>query len=419
MDRSRNSLFVPILIAVAVLGPVAIQILLPALPAVQTAFGATTGTVQLVLSVSMLALAVATLIYGPVSDRLGRRPVLLAALGLFLAGSAICAAAPRLWVLLAGRVVQAVGGAAGMVLSRAMARDRYGPENSAGIIAYLFIAIVIAPMPAPAIGGLLTDVIGWRANFVFTGAIGLALLVAVLLGLDETLGERPSRSGLASMLVAYGTLLRSRAFLGYALQSAFTVGAFFAFISTTPYIVVSVLGRPATEYGLYSLLVSAAMVIGNFGSTRLAAEARPADPVGQCAGAVGERDRSGPFAPGPLDPGHGVCPRRPARPGLRPLFAQLGRRRNRGGPRSGRVRVWPQQFPAIGRKRRVRTGSGHMAERHARADERLRNDCYYHRPALVHRPDQTEGGIGILISFLPKALPPSFGQQSNKRIHAA
>jgi DHA1 family bicyclomycin/chloramphenicol resistance-like MFS transporter len=272
VDRSRNSLFVPILIAVAVLGPVAIQILLPALPAVQTAFGATTGTVQLVLSVSMLALAVATLIYGPVSDRLGRRPVLLAALGLFLAGSAICAAAPRLWVLLAGRVVQAVGGAAGMVLSRAMARDRYGPENSAAIIAYLFIAIVIAPMPAPAIGGLLTDVIGWRANFVFTGAIGLVLLVAVRLGLGETLGERPSRSGLASMLVAYGTLLRSRAFLGYALQGAFTVGAFFAFISTTPYIVVSVLGRPATEYGLYSLLVSAAMVIGNFGSTRLAAE---------------------------------------------------------------------------------------------------------------------------------------------------
>lgn len=270
MDRSRNSAFVPILIAVAVLGPVAIQILLPALPAVQTAFGATTGTAQLVLSVSMLALALATLIYGPVSDRLGRRPVLLVALGLFLAGSAICAVAPRLWVLLFGRVVQAVGGAAGMVLSRAMARDRYGPENSAAVIAYLFIAIVIAPMPAPAIGGLLTDAIGWRVNFVFTGAVGFALLVAVLLGLDETLGERPARSGLAGMLAAYGTLLRSRAFLGYALQSAFTVGAFFAFISATPYIVVSVLGRPATEYGLYSLLVSVAMVTGNFGSTRLA-----------------------------------------------------------------------------------------------------------------------------------------------------
>jgi MFS transporter, DHA1 family, multidrug resistance protein len=154
-----------------------------------------------------------------------------------------------------------------------MARDYYGPENSAGIIAYLFIAIVIAPLPAPALGGLLTDLIGWRANFVFTGAIGLALLVAVLLGLDETLGERPARSGLTSMLAPYGTLLRSRVFLGYALQSAFTIGAFFAFISATPYIVVSVLGRPATEYGLYSLLVSFALVAGNFGSTRLAGHA--------------------------------------------------------------------------------------------------------------------------------------------------
>jgi MFS transporter, DHA1 family, multidrug resistance protein len=273
MDHSRNKLFVPILISVAVLGPVAIQILLPALPAVQTSFAVPAGIVQLVLSVSMLALAVATLIYGPVSDRVGRRPVLLAALGVFLGGSAICAAAPRLWVLLAGRVLQAVGGAAGMVLSRAMARDRYGPEKSAGVIGYLFIAIVIAPMPAPAIGGLMTDLIGWRANFVFTGAIGLAVFVAVIAGLRETLVTHLAQSGPTSILSSYRSLLRSRIFLGYALQCAFATGAFFGFVSATPYIVVSVLGRPATEYGLYSLLVSFGLVIGNFLSVRLAGRA--------------------------------------------------------------------------------------------------------------------------------------------------
>jgi len=270
MNITRDSLTVPVLIAVAVLGPVAIQILLPALPALQADFGVAPGTAQLVLSVSMLALAVATLIYGPLADRLGRRPVLLGALVLFLAGSAICAAAPTLWVLIAGRVVQAIGGASGMVLSRAMARDRYGPEKAASIIAYLFMAIVIAPMPAPAIGGLLTDLIGWRANFAFTGAIGLAVMAAVALYLDETLRRRTALPGIASMLGAYGALLRSRAFLGYALQSAFAVGAFFAFISATPYIVVTALGRPATEYGLYFLLVSLGLVLGNFASTRLA-----------------------------------------------------------------------------------------------------------------------------------------------------
>jgi DHA1 family bicyclomycin/chloramphenicol resistance-like MFS transporter len=262
--------FLAVLIGVAVLGPVAIQILLPALPAVQAGFGVAAGTAQLVLSLSMLALALATLVYGPLSDRLGRRPVLLASLALYLAGSLICVVAPRLWVLLAGRVVQAVGGAAGMVLSRAMARDRYGAEGSTGIIAYLFMAIILAPMPAPAIGGLLTDHIGWRANFAAAGALGLAVAAAVTSGLEETLRARGTPPGIREMLRAYGTLLRTRAFLGYALQSAFAMGAFFAFIAASPYIVVSALGRPATEYGLYFFLVSLGLVLGNFGAAKLA-----------------------------------------------------------------------------------------------------------------------------------------------------
>jgi MFS transporter, DHA1 family, multidrug resistance protein len=269
MNLTRDKLFVPVLIATAVLGPVAIQILLPALPAFQADFGVAPGTAQLVLSISMLALAMATLLYGPLADRFGRRPVLLAALALFFAGSLLCATAPTLRILLAGRVVQAIGGASGMVLSRAMARDRYGPEKSASIIAYLFIAIVIAPMPAPAIGGLLTDYLGWRANFAFAGVLGLTLMAAVGLCLDETMRGRSALPGIASMLGGYRSLLRSSAFLGYALQSAFAMGAFFAFISASPYIVVTALGRPATEYGLYSLPISLGLVLGNFTSAKL------------------------------------------------------------------------------------------------------------------------------------------------------
>jgi DHA1 family bicyclomycin/chloramphenicol resistance-like MFS transporter len=129
------------------------QIFLPALPAIQTSFAVSPATAQLTLSVSMVAIAVGTLIYGPLSDRYGRRPILLLGLGMFVAGSLGCVIAPDIHTLIAARVVQAVGGAAGRVIARAVARDHYGPSRAAGVIARLTMVMVVAPMVAPAIGG--------------------------------------------------------------------------------------------------------------------------------------------------------------------------------------------------------------------------------------------------------------------------
>jgi DHA1 family bicyclomycin/chloramphenicol resistance-like MFS transporter len=244
------------------------QIFLPALPAIQRDFAAAPGAVQLALSLSMVAIALATLAYGPISDRYGRRPVVIAGLGLFLIGTAVCAAAPDVPSLIVGRILQAAGGCSGMVLARAIVRDVYPGERVAQAIAYLTMAMVVAPMVAPALGGALTDLFGWRANFVFVGVVGAAVAALMLSRLPET-NRSPSRlQGLAGTVSGFVRLLRAPIFCGYVFQAAFSTGSFFAFASGAPYVMVDVLGRPATEYGLYFILLGLAYIAGNYVSAR-------------------------------------------------------------------------------------------------------------------------------------------------------
>ena len=155
-----------VLVLATALGPFAMQVFLPALPAIQEDFGVRAATAQLAFSLSALAIAVATLFYGPLSDRFGRRPALIGGLLVYLAGSLLCALAPTITLLIVGRVVQAAGGCAGIVLSRAIVRDLYGRDESAAMLAYITMAMVAAPMMAPVLGGLLTDLAGWRSVFL-------------------------------------------------------------------------------------------------------------------------------------------------------------------------------------------------------------------------------------------------------------
>ena len=257
------------LVVVCAVAPTSMNIVMPALPAIQAAFGIATGTAQLLVSLSIICVAVATLGYGPLSDRFGRRPVLLAGLGLFLAGSVICAIAPTIAVLIIGRVVQAVGGAAGLVLTRAIVRDLFDRESTARILAYLNMAMVISPMLAPFVGGLLVDTLSWRAIFLFTIAAGAVVFLAVLLRLPETRAASADSAGIGPMLRGFAALARSPVFCGYAVQSAVLTAMFYVFTSTTPYLMVFVFHRPATEYGVYFMLLSVGYIIGNFLSTRL------------------------------------------------------------------------------------------------------------------------------------------------------
>ncbi len=246
------------------------QIFLPALPAIQDAFAVSTGRAQMVLSVSLAAIAFSTLGYGPASDRFGRRPVIVVGLAIFFAGSVICAVAPSIEILILGRVVQAVGAAAGMVLSRAIIRDLYDCETAAKILAYMVTALVLAPMVAPLIGGVLNDVLGWRSIFIFTGIAGLTVLALAYPQVPETLVQPLRDQSLGGMLRNFASLLRVPAYLAYAGQLSFGLGMFMAFIGAVPFVVIQVLGRPPTELGLLLLIITGGFMSGTFLTARIA-----------------------------------------------------------------------------------------------------------------------------------------------------
>jgi DHA1 family bicyclomycin/chloramphenicol resistance-like MFS transporter len=259
---------IAILAAVTATGPFAMQIFLPALPAIQTSFGVSAGVAQPTLSVSMIAIALATLIYGPLSDRFGRRPTLLLGLGIFLFGSLLCVLAHNVEMLIAARVIQAAGGAAGMVIARAVARDHYGPQGAANVIARLTIVMVVAPMVAPAIGGFIVDVASWRVIFGVVAIAGVVVVAAVLLMFEESHRAEDHMDSAAGMLRGFAQLLGSKRFIAIALYPAFSSTIFFAFISGAPYVMVELLHRPATEYGLYFILVSAGFMTGDCAAVR-------------------------------------------------------------------------------------------------------------------------------------------------------
>jgi DHA1 family bicyclomycin/chloramphenicol resistance-like MFS transporter len=258
---SRLLLF--ILVLASATGPLSMQILVPALPQIARDFAAGPATTQLTLSLALLAIALSTLVYGPLSDRYGRRPVLIVGMALFVAGGALSAAAPSVGLLICGRVLQAVGAAAGMVLARAVVRDIYPNDQVARVLAALITAVVVAPMVAPTLGGLLADHAGWRAIFMLVAGLGLAILLLVLWQLQETNKVRTRHPRVLSLLAGYGRLLGNRRFLAYALQGSFAMASFYGFISAAPYLMADVLHRPATEYGLWFVAMPATFMAGN------------------------------------------------------------------------------------------------------------------------------------------------------------
>lgn len=260
-----------VLVLATGLGPFAMQVFLPALPAIQAGFATSPAAAQLAFSLSTLAIALATLVYGPLSDRIGRRPALLGGLVVYLLGTGLCALAPSLELLVLGRVVQAAGGCAGMVLSRAIVRDLYPREQAAQALAWITMAMVVAPMMAPALGGFLVDLAGWRSIFALGLAVGAGVLLACRARLVETGRPGEPGSAAATMLASFAVLMRHRAFRGFAAQAAFSMAVFFGFLAAAPFLVVETYGRPALEYGLLFVLISGSFMAGNFAAARLSA----------------------------------------------------------------------------------------------------------------------------------------------------
>jgi DHA1 family bicyclomycin/chloramphenicol resistance-like MFS transporter len=256
-----------LLAAATAMGPVAMQIYLPALPAVQSTFGTSLALTQLTFSAFVFAIGPAQLLYGPLADRWGRRPVLIAGLVLGFAGSLACYLAPDIHWLIGARMLQAVGGASGLVIARAILSDRYGTDEMAGRLATLVMVMVIAPTIAPLVGGFVTDWFGWRGVFLLVSLLSLGVAAAVLRWLPETLTAE-AREHRETLLRGITGLLGKPLFHAYTVQAVLSVGMFYVFISTVPYLMESVMGRPAREYGLWFLLLAAGYTLGNLTSTR-------------------------------------------------------------------------------------------------------------------------------------------------------
>ena len=264
----RDYGFLGLLAAITLINPLSIHFYLPALPAIKSAFAVSSATAQLTFSISMFTLAAVTLAVGSLSDGLGRKPVLLGGIVLFVAGSLICAVAERIEVLILGRLLQATGAAGGLVLARAIARDVFGLDRLTQIIALLTMAYVMGPLLAPPLGGALVDGLGWRSIFWFAGGAGVLLAVFSIFLIPETRAAGQRIAGSRAMLGAYGRLFVQRRFTLYVLHSGVVSGAFFAVATSASFLMNETLQRPAAEYGLYFMFFPAGYLVGNFIAAR-------------------------------------------------------------------------------------------------------------------------------------------------------
>jgi DHA1 family bicyclomycin/chloramphenicol resistance-like MFS transporter len=248
---------------IVTIGSVATNIYLPALPVVREHFDSSVAQAQATFSVALLTFAIGMFCWGPFADRYGRRQAILAGVGLMAAGSLVCLVAPSLGWLIAGRAVLAFGTATGIAVSRTIVSDLY-PDEMPRVLAQLAIFAVVSSASAPVVGGFLTSWFGWRS--VFGAQLLMAAAVAWLTWkhLPETRPAALAPPAVREMARVAGTLLAKPQFLSCVLQSSAAYAMFVVFISLAPYVMVSALGRPTTEFGFYYLLIAVGYFFGNW-----------------------------------------------------------------------------------------------------------------------------------------------------------
>lgn len=265
---SPRGLF-PLLAACSALGPISTLILLSALPAIRAEFGATTAATQAVISVFLLVFALGIPFAGPLSDRFGRRPMLLGGIGVFFAGSALAYIAPTLELVIVARAIQAAGCAATTTVSRAILGDIYKDWRLTRALATLTLVMMMGTAIAPWLGGVLTEKLGWHSPFLLLlVASGISATVAWR-ALPETRVAHAGVMSLSAVGRASAGVLRNRAFLGCALDAAIIYALYLGFITVAPYLLADMLGRPATDFGIYILFLSIGYFLGNFCVSRL------------------------------------------------------------------------------------------------------------------------------------------------------
>ena len=253
-----------LLVAMHAIGPTSLTIIVPSVPAMAVQLASDPGLIQLTISLYLVCLAVAQLFLGSLSDRFGRRPVVLAGIALTALTSFAAMVAPSAIALIVARSAQAFGASAGMVIGRAMIRDLYDRDRAAAMIGWVTMTTVVVPMLAPLLGGILDTAFGWRAIFAFLGAMSLAVLIWAFFALPETRPVHRPDAQPARLAREAGMLLTNRSFIGYSLSGALGCGAFFAVLGGGSHLVVNIMGRSSVEFGIWFGVTSFGYMIGNF-----------------------------------------------------------------------------------------------------------------------------------------------------------
>lgn len=245
-----------------------LNMFLPALPAMREAFGVSEVVMGRAISLYMLAAAILQLVLGPLSDRIGRRPVILGLLTLYVGASVVCLLAQNATLFLIARTFQAVA-VGGSILSSAVVRDLYVGREAAAKLSFIASAMAVAPMLAPMVGGLLESAFGWRSIFMTYGVLGAGLLIWCLRDLGEThVAQRARR-------LPFGDLLRARLFWAYVSIHAFGVGAFFVFLTGAPFVAADVFGLGPAQIGIALGSTTAGFMVGAGLSARLVERVGP------------------------------------------------------------------------------------------------------------------------------------------------
>ncbi len=273
--RPDSFAFTLLLGALAALPPLSIDMGLPALELIRGSLGASAEQATLTLSVFLMGFGAAQLLVGPLSDLMGRRPVMLGGLALYALGGVGCALAPSIGLLLAFRLVAGIGAAGSTTLAMAIVRDVFGGQAARVKISTVSMVITVAPIIAPTIGGLMLLLGGWRFIYSLLAITGVALVVTVWFGLVET---RPAiRGARLDLLGRYATVLRQRRTVGYAVVNALGSGSLFAFIAVSPLVLMGRMGASVTLFGLLFAMTSGGIMAGNSFNTLLARRNVPAE----------------------------------------------------------------------------------------------------------------------------------------------
>lgn len=253
------------------LGPLSIDMYLPALPNLSSDLNCTTSLAQLSLTACLFGLALGQLIAGPISDVRGRRGPLLIGMAIYVLSSLVCVAAPTISVLIVMRFIQGLAGSAGIVISRAIARDLYSGAEMTRFFSMLMLVNGVAPILAPVFGGQILQFTSWRGIFTVLVANGIFMLAAVYFGLGETLPVKlRSQGGVKHTLLTFRGLIRNQKFMGYALAQGFILAAMFAYIAGSPFVLQNIFGVSPQLFSLFFAMNGLGVIIASQITGRLA-----------------------------------------------------------------------------------------------------------------------------------------------------